>query len=208
MSGPVHIVGAGPGVGASVARRFTRAGLVARDPGRLGGTAASLRDAGIDVATAVADATDPAALTAALAELAERQGPPEVLCFSPLPDVERIRPVLETTAADLEAALALNVVGAAAAVRSVLPAMRAAGRGRLLFVTGSAVVSPSPARAASAVAGFAEKSYVDLLAEALADSPLEVAHLVVQGAIGPGLRHEPDAVADRLLATRRYAVLT
>ena len=200
--GPVHIVGAGPGVGASVARRFARAGhsvgLIARNPGRLDYLVRELAADGIDAQTCPADATDPAALTEALETLARCQGLPEVMCFSPLPDIGLIKSVLETTPADLDAALALNVVGAAAAAGAVLPAMRAAGRGTLLFVTGSAVENPTAERAASAVAGFAERSYVELLADALAGTPVRVAHLVVAGAIGAGKEHEPDAVADRL----------
>jgi NADP-dependent 3-hydroxy acid dehydrogenase YdfG len=200
--GPVHIVGAGPGVGASVARRFARAGhpigLVARNPGRLDDLARALAADGADVLTCPADATEPGSVTEALETLARRQGPAEVMCFSPLPDIGLIRPVLRTTPADLHAALALNVVGAAAAVTAVLPAMRTAGRGTLLFVTGGAVVNPSAERASSAVAGFAEKAYVALLAEALAGSPLRVAHLAVVGAVGAGMKHEPDAVAERL----------
>jgi short-subunit dehydrogenase len=200
--GPVHIVGAGPGVGASVARRFARAGhpvgLVARNPRRLDELARVLVADGVEAQTCPADATDPAALTEALETLARRQGAPEVMCFSPLPDIGLIKPVLETTPADLDAALALNVVGAAAAAGAVLPAMRAAGRGTLLFVTGSAVENPTAKRAASAVAGFAERAYVELLADALAGTPMRAAQLVVVGAIGTGEKHEPDAVADRL----------
>ncbi|MQY07630.1 SDR family NAD(P)-dependent oxidoreductase [Actinomadura macrotermitis] len=200
--GPVHIVGAGPGVGASVARRFARAGhavgLVARHPGRLAALAEDLAGDGIPVESHPADAGDPPSVERALAALAERQGPAEVLCFSPLPDIGLIKPVLETGAGDLAGALALNVVGAAAAVRAVLPAMRAAGRGTLLFVTGGAVERPNPDRAASAVAGAAERAYTALLSQALAGTPLHAAHLVVVGAVGDGLHHEPGTVADRL----------
>lgn len=200
--GPVHIVGAGPGVGAAVARRFARAGhavgLIARDQGRLDDLASALTAEGAEVQTCQADATDPTALDRALKDLARRQGPAEVTCFSPLPDINRIKPILDTTPDDLHAALALNLVGAAAAVAAVLPAMRTAGRGTLLFVTGSAVVNPTAERAASAITGFAEKAYVELLADALAATPIRVAHLVVKGAVGAGAQHEPNAVADRL----------
>ncbi|WP_369394383.1 hypothetical protein AB5J72_47740 [Streptomyces sp. CG1] len=112
--------------------------------------------------------------------LGERQGPAEALCFSPLlPDVGLIKPVLETAADDLDRALALNVVGAAAAARAVLPAMRTAGRGTLLFVTGGAVVHPNPDRAASAIVGSAGHAYAALLSQALTDTLMHVAHLVV-----------------------------
>ncbi|WP_433437201.1 SDR family NAD(P)-dependent oxidoreductase [Nonomuraea sp. CA-141351] len=215
--GPVHIIGAGPGVGASVARRFARAGhpagLVARDPERLAALAKALAEDGIQAEWHPADASDPTAVARALAVLAERQGPAEVMCFSPLPDIGLIKPVLDTRADDLEQALALNVVGAAAAAQAVLPAMRTAGRGTLLFVTGGAVEHPNPDRAASAIAGAAEQAYAALLSQALAGTPLHIAHLVVVGPVGPGLKHEPDTVADHLwqlhdAASENYAVLT
>ncbi|MGK5550060.1 SDR family NAD(P)-dependent oxidoreductase [Actinomadura kijaniata] len=214
--GPVHIVGAGPGVGASVARRFARAGhavgLIARDPGRLAVLAKDLSADGVRAEWCPADASDPAAVGRALSVLAERQGAAEVLCFSPLPDVGLIKPVLETGPGDLEQALALNVVGASAAVRTVLPAMRTAGHGTLLFVTGGAVEHPNPDRAASAIVGAAQRTYAALLSQALDDTPLHSAHLVVVGPVGRGLKHEPDTVADRLwqlhdTATETYAVL-
>jgi len=117
MAGPAFIIGTGPGVGASTAPRFGRAGhsvgLVARDRGRVG-------------------------------RLDGRQlGPPEVACFSPHPDVTLIKLVLETTPQDLRAALDLSVADAAATAQAVLPGMREADRGTLLFVTGSAVENPS-----------------------------------------------------------------
>jgi short-subunit dehydrogenase len=185
-----------------VARRFARVGppvgLVARDAGRLADLARDLTADGITVDAYPADASDPTAVARALAVLAERQGPAEVLCFSPLPDVGLIKPVLECGADDLQRALALNVVGAAAAAQAVLPAMRAAGRGTVLFVTGGAVEQPYPDRAASAIAGSERQACAALLSRALADTGPHVSHLVVVGAVGPGRTHEPDTVADRL----------
>jgi len=83
-----------------------------------------------------------AARTEAIDTLEDQLGPAEGLCVSPLPDVATIKPVADTTAEDLHAALELGVVGTAAAVGRVLPAMRAAGRGTLLFTTGSAALTP------------------------------------------------------------------
>jgi NADP-dependent 3-hydroxy acid dehydrogenase YdfG len=214
--GPIFIIGAGPGVGASTARRFARAGhpvgLIARNPEHLKELAQELTARDIDVATAAADATDPDAIAAAIGSLTNQLGTPEVICFSPLPNIDLIKPVLDTRPADLRAGFDLSVVGAAATVRAVLPAMLEAGRGTLLFVTGSAVINPSPDRAMSAVTGFAQKSYLELLAAALAEEAVHVAHLVVVGAIGHGQKHEPDTVADTLWRlhhehTETYAVL-
>jgi len=194
--GPVHVVGAGPGVGAAVARRFARAGhpagLVARDPARLAALTLDLTAEGVATESYPADASDPADLARALAVLAERQGPAEVLCFGPPQGAALSESVLDTGAAELEQALALHAVGAAAAVQAVLPGMRAAGRGALLFVTDGTAEHPDPGRAPSEVAGAALRTYTALLSRDLAGSPLRAVHLMVVR------RVEPARIADRL----------
>ena len=139
---------------------------------------------------------DTVSLAEALAELVTRLGPPGVLCFSPLPDVDRIGPVAETSAADLEVALGLSIVGAAAAVRAVMPAMRQSRHGTLLFTAGGAALHPSADRAASGVVYTAQTAYVRMLHDALADAGPHVAQTVIVGPVGPGLQHEPADVAE------------
>ena len=199
--GPVMVVGAGPGVGAAVARRFGReghpVGLVARDRGRLEAMAADLRAAGVTAATATADARRAGDVRAALAALAAELGPAEVLCYSPLPALDTIKPVADTTAEDLAAAFELGVVGCAAAVGAALPAMLAAGRGSLLFTTGSAVIRPRPDRATSGVVNAAQAMYFKMLHDALAPGGVHGQHAVIVGPIGPD-GHDTDAIAQAL----------
>jgi short-subunit dehydrogenase len=202
-SGAIVVVGAGPGVGAAVARRFGREGhpigLVARDRGRLEHLADELRrDVAVEVAVATADARDPDAVRVALRALTAALGPVEVLCFSPLPDVATIRPVTETTAEDLDGALALGVVGAAAAVGEVLAPMRAAGRGSLLFTTGSAALTPTAARATSGVVNAAQSVYIRMLHDALAGDGVYALHTVIVGPIGGEEGHDPAVIAQRM----------
>lgn len=202
MTGAVLIVGAGPGVGQAVARRFGREGhpigLLARDVDRLSAQVRDLKGTGIHALSAAADILDVHALQEALTQLTDALGVPEVVLFSPLPDANLIKPVLNTTPADLGASLALNVIGAAAVVEAVLPGMRAADRGSLLFTTGSGALNPSADRAASAVTTTAATTYIRLLAGALASGGVRVHHVVVVGPVGPGLQHEPSTVAERL----------
>ncbi|MGC7095314.1 hypothetical protein ACPZ19_11655 [Amycolatopsis lurida] len=72
----------------------------------------------------------------------------EILQFSPVPRADFMKPVLDTTAADLAAPLAFSVGGPVTCVNAVLPGMRELGRGTLLFVNGGSAVRPHPERGA------------------------------------------------------------
>jgi NADP-dependent 3-hydroxy acid dehydrogenase YdfG len=199
--GSIVVVGAGPGVGASVARRFGRhghpVGLIARNRERLDALAESLAADGIASAVAVADAREPAAVREAIGGLERALGPAEVLCVSPLPDIATIKPVADTTAEDLGEALALGVVGTAAAVGRVLPAMRASSRGSLLFTTGSAALTPSSGRATSGVVNAAQSVYIRMLHDSLAEDGVYALHAVIVGPIGDG-GHDPGDIAEAI----------
>lgn len=199
--GPLLVVGAGPGVGAAVARRFGReghaVGLVARNRDRLDTIARQLQDDGITAAYATADVRDASAVREAIDTLEDRLGPAELLCVSPLPDIATIKPVADTTAEDLQAALQLGVVGTAAAVGRVLPAMRAAGRGTLLFTTGSAALTPTPGRAASGIVNAAQSVYIRMLHDQLAEHGIYALHTVIVGPIG-GDGHDPADIAQAM----------
>lgn len=197
------VVGAGPGIGASVARRFGAqgyaVGLIARNRVRLEALVADLASAGVTASAGVADARNPGQLRSAIAGLSADLGPVEVLCFSPLPDVALIGPVLETSAEELMSSVELNLVGAATAAESVVPAMQARGTGTILFTTGSAGLSPSADRAASGVTTTATTVYVRMLHDALDGSGVHVAHTVIVGPVGPRAgEHHPDEVAREL----------
>jgi NADP-dependent 3-hydroxy acid dehydrogenase YdfG len=199
--GALLVIGAGPGVGAAVARRFGHeghgVGLVARNGGRLERAVQELADEGITAAYAEADVRDPAAVRAAIDTLEERLGPAEALCVSPLPDVATIKPVTDTTAEDLRAALELGVVGTAAAVDRVLPAMRTAGRGTLMFTTGSAALTPTAARASSGIINAAQSVYFRMLHDQLSDEGVYAVHAVIVGPIGPD-GHDPADIAQAM----------
>ncbi|MFE5311301.1 SDR family NAD(P)-dependent oxidoreductase [Isoptericola sp. NPDC056605] len=197
------IIGAGPGLGLSVARRFGREGfsvaLVARDAAKLDRLASGLRDDGVTAAGYVADARDRDALTAALDRAAAELGPVEVLQYSPVPAREFMKPALETTADDLVGPLEMSVLGPAAAVQHVLPGMRALGRGTVLFPNGGSAVRPRDAVTGTSVAFAAEGAYARLLHDALAPEDIHVAQLIIPLGIGGGEPdHDPDALAQRL----------
>ncbi|GAB2470672.1 Rossmann-fold NAD(P)-binding domain-containing protein [Jatrophihabitans fulvus] len=199
------IIGAGRGLGAAAARRFGRegfsVGLVARHRGRVDALAAELRADGVEAAGFTADVRQPDTLAAALEQVAETLGPVEVLQYSPLPQKDFMRPVLETTPADLRGPVEFSIYGSVAAVHQVLPGMRFLDgpRGTILFVNGGSAVTPGRTVTGTSVAFAGQAAYARLLHDELAGEGIHVAQLVVPGQIVAGDPHkDPDVLARHL----------
>ncbi|MGV9551704.1 SDR family NAD(P)-dependent oxidoreductase [Streptomyces ardesiacus] len=197
------LVGAGPGLGLAAARRFGQAGhavaLLARDQEHLDALVATLDDDGIKARGYVADVLDPEALTRALETAAKELGPIEILQYSPVPRADFMKPVLETTAADLDAPLAFSVKAPVTCVNTVLPGMRELGRGSVLFVNGGSAVRPKDTVAGTSIAFASESAYAQMLHTALAGENVHVAQLIVPGAISPdSATSSPEKLADLL----------
>lgn len=199
----IAIIGAGPGVGRAVARRFGREGfavaLISRSQDKVDALAAELAGDGVTARGYAADVLDADALAAALAAAAADLGPVSVLQYSPLPARHYLRPVTETPAADILEAVRFSVLGPVAAVNAVLPGMRQAGTGTLVFVNGGTSVRPRADYAGTSIGFAGESAYGQMLHDALEPEGIRVAQLVIPGAI-PADESErgPDAVAERI----------
>ncbi|MFT2706123.1 SDR family NAD(P)-dependent oxidoreductase [Clavibacter zhangzhiyongii] len=197
------IIGAGPGLGAAVARRFGREGfavaLIARNRARVDELAATLQAEGITAAGFTANVRDEESLRTALEQASEQLGPIEVVQYSPLPAKEFMRPVLETVAADLVGPVEFSIYGPATVAHQVIPGMRALGQGTLLFINGSSAVRPRDGVTGTAVAFAGESAYAQLLHDALAPESIHVGQLIIPLGIGGGdPAHEPEALAETL----------
>jgi NADP-dependent 3-hydroxy acid dehydrogenase YdfG len=199
----VAIVGAGPGLGAATARRFAAEGfgvaLVSRNREHVDALAATLADEGVRARGYVADVRDAAALGAALGAAGKAQGVVEVLQYSPLPHRDFLKPLAQTSRADLVAAHEFAVLGPLAAVGAVVPGMRSLRRGTIVFVNGGSAVRPSSAVAGTSVAFAGEAALAQLLHHDLAADGIHVAQLIVPGAIVAGHpRKDPGVLAQRV----------
>ena len=200
------VIGAGPGLGAGIARRFAREGfaltLVARSQETLDAVAVELRAAGASVDTATADAGDPAAFRAALAALAEQAAPGVVVYNVGLVVSDGL---LTSDEDHLVHALTVDVVGALTAAQVLTPAMRADGRGTFLVTGGGPALYPDPEHGTLTIGKSALRSAVTVLHEELADDGVHVASVTVVGVIAPGTALDPDALAEEYWALHAQA---
>ena len=199
------IIGAGSGLGAAVARRFGREGfsvaLISRNQHRLDALAEELAADGVKAQGFTADVRDPASVEQALARVQTELGTVEVLQYSPLPDKTFLRPVLETTHHDLVGPVEFSIYGPVAAVHQVLPGMRYLGenRGTFLFVNGGSAVTPNAAVTGTTVAFAGLSAYAEVLHETLQPEGIQVAQLIIGGAIEPGSEDkDPEVLAEKL----------
>jgi NAD(P)-dependent dehydrogenase (short-subunit alcohol dehydrogenase family) len=196
----IAIIGAGRGLGAAVARRFGQEGfaaaLISRNQGRVDALASELESEGIRAAGFAADVRDPVSLAGALESATETLGPIEVLQYSPLPQKDFMRPVLETTPADLRGPVEFSIYGPVAAVHQVLPGMRflGEGRGTILFVNGGTAVTPRAHLAGTSIAFAGQSAFATMLHETLAEEGIHVAQLVIGGGIIAGDEEKDPAV--------------
>ena len=196
------VVGIGPGLGLALARRFTAAagggsdgggyavlGL-AREPAKLGSEPG--------IVLRAADAANPDALAAAIGDGARALGgPPEVLIYNAYRSTMAEGPSsLEPEA--LAADFRVNVAGALAAARAVLPGMLAAGRGTILFTGGGLALDPTGwlAAASLAIGKAGLRSLAQTLHAELAPRGVHVGTVTVAGQIKPGTAFDPDRIAD------------
>ena len=201
----IAIVGAGAGLGAAVARKFGAqgfsVGLISRNQARVDALADQLAAEGVSAKGFVADVRDPASIAAALEQVTETLGPIEVLQYSPLPQKDFMRPVLETTPADMVGPVEFSIYGPIAAVHQVLPGMRFLGKnkGTILFVNGGSAVKPGRTVTGTSIAFAGQAAYAQLLNEELAAEGIQVSQLIIGGAIdGSDPQKSPEALAEQL----------
>jgi short-subunit dehydrogenase len=193
----VIILGAGPGLGGAIARRFGREGfavtLVARHDRKLATLAEELRNAGGSVETVAADAADPQGFRTALEDVAHSITPGVVVYNVALIAADNI---LTSDVERLLSAYAVDVVGAVTAAQVFTPAMRRAGRGTFLATGGHPSVAPQPRYATLSLGKAGLRAAVSLLHDELVADGVHVTGITIGGAITPGGALDPDRIAE------------
>lgn len=192
------IVGAGPGLGEAIARKFGRNGfvvsLIARNELALRDQVARLKEAGIEAHYAKADAGDAEQLAVALEQLQAMLGSCQVLVYNAA--VLRPGEPLDLTLEALRTEFDVNLVGALQAVKVVAPQMVASEKGAILFTGGGLALEPYPEWTSLALGKAALRSLAFSLYKELAPKGVHVAVVAVCGIVKPGGPFDPDTIVD------------
>ncbi len=198
--GTCVVVGVGPQLGFSVARRFGRAGhsvaMISRNK-------LALEDLGSQLGSHTtwgaypADASDSAQIDAAIREAQQSLGPVEVLVYNAA--VLGLRAWPTRLSHDLlMSTFEANVGSALVAAQAVVADMRARTSGTILFTSGTWGFTPSGEFCSVGLGKAALHNLGLSLAEELAKDGIHVATITISGEIrsGPDYEYDPDRLAE------------
>ncbi len=198
------IVGAGAGLSASLARKFSGEGmkiaLAARNTEKLADLAAE-----VEGAVYSCDTSDPASVQALFKSVVEELGTPDVVIFNAS---RRVRgEITEIDPTEVREAILTTCFGGFLVGQEAAKLMLAAGKGTIMFTGASAGVKGYPKSATFAMGKFGLRGLAQSMARELHPQNIHVVHVVVDGGIrsterdridGPGEDGWllPDAIAD------------
>jgi len=176
------IVGAGQGLGRALAQKFANEGyhlsLVSRT---LNGSRIALKAAhsafpGGDHRHVIADATKPEELEKTLAEAVASHGTPEIFIYNPRGGYQ-LRDPLQISYAEINDTLNLEVVGALASAKAIIPGMLDNKKGTVIFSSATAAFRGSGTNPLYSIGKFGLRGLSQSLAKAYSAKGLHIAHV-------------------------------
>jgi NAD(P)-dependent dehydrogenase (short-subunit alcohol dehydrogenase family) len=190
------VVGAGPGLGAGVARRFAAegfgVGLVARSAASLTEVQHALGSYDVPVTTYRADAGRAEQLERALADAVQDHGVPDVVVYNAA--VIRADAPGDLSVDELTETWRVNVAGVLVTAMATVPAMQERRHGTFL-VTGG-MPRPVAGRLSLSLGKAGVRALTSMLADHFGPSGVHVATVTVAGEIQPDTTFDPDRIAD------------
>ena len=196
------IVGAGPGLGCALARRFGKAemnvALGARDLARLELLATESAGIGHAAKAFACDATDEKSVDDFFRQIRAELGEPDVVIYNAGAFVPRS--LLETTAEEFERCWRVGCMGGffvgRSAARGMLERLANGGRGGTILFTGAtASLRGSAGFHNLAVGKFGLRALAQSMARELQPKGIHVAHVIIDGHIRPSASVQRDADA-------------
>lgn len=197
MGKTIAVIGAGPGLGNAIARKFAKEGfhavLMARRAEVLERSAQEFADEGLSVSFKQVDCASNNSVRAALAEVEAERGSVDALAFNAA--VMAGGAPFEISPEELLARHQVDVVAALTAAQAVVPGMRERGDGALLFTGGGLGLSPNPGATSMSLDKASLRALAFVLNEELEGSGVYAGIVNVRGGIGtPG--YEPAFLAE------------
>lgn len=175
------VVGVGPGNGAAFARRFGKEGyrvaLLARTTELTKALASEIPGS----KAYACDVADEASVEQAFASIRTDLGDPEVMIYNAGSGVWGS--IEEVTTDAFESSWRVNALGAFLTSKQVIPAMKKAGRGNIVFIGATASRRGVPRTTAFAPAKAAQKSLAESMARYLWPHGVHVSLIVVDGVV-------------------------
>ena len=205
MAHTVVIAGVGPGLGASIARKFATegcdVGLLARSAEFIEEFADDL-DAPGDALAVPTDITDPEQVATAFETVREAFGPVDVLVNHASGGAWK--GVQELSVAEFDQALAVGARGGFLCSQAAVADMLDGDGGTVIFTGATSSVRGNDGALAFSAGKFAVRGMAESMARDLGPQGIHVAHVVIDGGIRPPDRKvrspeeylDPDAIAE------------
>ena len=175
------VVGAGPGNGAALARRFVEAGYAVAILSRHRSTLTPIENELAETRGFECDVSDLASVESAFAKIVSELGEVNVLLYNAgsgvFGDIETITPD------QFEQAWRVNAYGSLLCARQAIPAMKARGAGAIIFIGATASRRGGVQTAAFAPAKAAQRSLAESMARKLWPQGIHVALIVIDGIV-------------------------
>lgn len=191
------IIGAGPGLGLALAKKFGQKGfsiaLLARSENNLEAFAKTLQEQGISASTHAVDITDFSAFRQTLRAIAQKDTV-EVVIYNAVK--KQFNSPLQLDVEEMVAAYRMDVAGALLSVQTLLPFMQENDLGTFLFTGGGAALHPWMQAPTISIAKAGIRSLAFMLAEELKESPIQVGTITIFGTIKEGTAFDPEKIAE------------
>ena len=190
------IVGAGPGISASVARQLAAAGVKVGLASRKVDKLASLANE-IGASRFAVDAVEPAAVAALFEQAEQAMGEPDIVLYNAS---GRTRgPIAELDPEAVRETLAVSAYGGFLVTQQAARRMIPRRHGAILLTGASASVKGFALSAPFAMGKFALRGLAQSAARELAPQGIHVAHFVIDGGVRSASRPDPDGQPDSTL---------
>lgn len=197
------IIGAGKGIGLSIAKKFGqndfRVALVARNEGKLKDMVAELKDLNIESSYYIADILDKNQIESAISKIKLDYKTIDVVEFSPSPTEYPPTSVLELASENAVYCFESYALSSINIVNLVVKDMIENGSGALLFTTGFSSINPFPMMGNYGVGLGALRNYITNLHNELKDKGIFVGHRALALMVtepGTGEIGDPNVIAD------------